>query len=73
MTLYTKREVYYISQWIPTKLHSYFEKKRYCHCLHTKNYQDAVGIYTQLQKRYQDQFNKSVSYTHLTLPTSLIV
>ena len=58
MTLYTKREVYYLSQWIPTKLHCYFEKKRYCHCLHTKNYQDAVGIYTQLQKRYRDQFNK---------------
>ena len=58
MTLYTKREVYYLSQWIPTKLHCFFKQKRYSHCLHTKNYQDAVGVSTQLQKRYQDQFNK---------------
>ena len=58
MTLYTKREVYYISQWIPTKLHCYFEKKRYCHCLQTKNYQQAVGIANQLRKRYQNEFAK---------------
>ena len=56
MSVYIKKGIYYYSQWIPTKLHEYFTKKRYVHCLHTRNQQKADGLATKYKKRYEDEF-----------------